>query len=418
VRKWTGTFDGPAFDARWGLDTPDPAVAQITLDTANDWARVTATGNTDMWTTRNNAPILWTDSPAGDFFMETHVMSPTTQGQSVAGLTVYGDGVGSDDGEKPNFSLGLDHWNVNGRIVKLQGLGTNNPNIFQSATGGEAWLRLELYRDGGAGGVDRYAAKYKLAEADPWALLAVLDRDVDNARMGMVMKTGGGGGTSDFSYFASGEQEPPPAPTTVWDFESGDLTGWNVLTSGVPGDNLVFTTAGNQPAALPHSGSFDDATIQGTHWIRTWEGEVLGTGDGHTGVIETDSFVLGDDALFTMLIGGGNHAFTGDPDTIEAGISAVNLEREVSPGDWEMIFTATGTNANALSPRAWDASAFAGDTVRLRIYDTHDSGWGHIDADNIQYFAGASAAVPEPSTWILLALGGLGFIGYGWRKRR
>ena len=91
---WVDDFDQPTFDARWGLDMPNVSLGDITLDTVNDWAHFEAYGNTDMWTVRNNAPILWTPSPAGDFYLETHVMSPTTQNVSVAGLTVYADADG------------------------------------------------------------------------------------------------------------------------------------------------------------------------------------------------------------------------------------------------------------------------------------------------------------------------------------
>jgi hypothetical protein len=198
----------------------------------------------------------------------------------------------------------------------------------------------------------------------------------------------------------------------TWDFESGDLVGWNVVASGVPGDNLVFTTENNQPTARPFVG-YSGETVQGDYFIRTWEGEELGNSDAHTGVIETDPFVLGLGASFSLLVGGGNHPFSGDPDTIPSNVTAVNLERLVAPDDWEMIFTATGWNANFLHHVAWDASAFSGETVRLRIYDTHTSGWGHIAVDNILY-----SVIPEPTTlliWSLLA--GLG-VGLGWRRRK
>jgi hypothetical protein len=195
----------------------------------------------------------------------------------------------------------------------------------------------------------------------------------------------------------------------TWDFESGDLSGWNVLTSGVPGDNAVFTTPGNQPAVLPHSGSYEDQTIQGTHWIRTWEGEGLGTGDDHTGIIETAPFILEPDAKFDFMIGGGNHPFTGDPDTPASNITALTLERMIAVNNWDVLFSATGRNVNFLSPMTWDASAFAGETVRLRIYDTSTSSWGHIDVDNIIY-----SVTPEPATLSLLGLGALALA----RRRR
>ncbi len=171
-------------------------------------------------------------------------------------------------------------------------------------------------------------------------------------------------------------------PLQAWDFESGDLTGWNLVDT-VHGDNAVFATFGNQPAMLPHSGTYDPTTVQGTFWIRTWEGESLGTGDGPTGIVETDSFVLGEGAQIDLLIGGGNHPFSGDPDTPGANITAVNLERLVGPDDWEMIFSTNGANRNDLLPVRWNAPDYAGETVRLRIYDTASGGWGHVAADNI-----------------------------------
>lgn len=191
----------------------------------------------------------------------------------------------------------------------------------------------------------------------------------------------------------------PRTLSKTWDFETGDLTGWNIVNTTI-GDDLVFTTPGNMPSALPHSGTYDDATVQGNYWIRTWEGEVLGSSDGHTGIIESDEFTLGAAALFRFLIGGGNHPFSGDPDTPGANITALNLERKVGPGDWEMLFTASGMNNNYLSEAVWDASAFAGDTVRLRIYDTATGGWGHIGVDNIRLYV-----APEPAAWALLTLG-------------
>ena len=179
-------------------------------------------------------------------------------------------------------------------------------------------------------------------------------------------------------------------PVRVLDFETGDMDGWYAVAG--PGNNLVFR-AGNMPTAKPFVG-FNDASVQGDYFVRTYEGEVLGNSDAHTGIAETTPFILGKNARFDFLIGGGNHPFSGDPDAPAADVTALNLERMVAPGDWEVVFTATGINANTLRPLAWDASAYAGDTVRLRIYDTHTSGWGHIDVDNVRYSA---TDLPGPS---------------------
>ena len=204
--------------------------------------------------------------------------------------------------------------------------------------------------------------------------------------------------------------DPPRTTLGVWDFETDDLSQWNIVNT-THGNNAVFTTPGNMPTTLPATG-FDDSTVQGNHFIRTWDGDVLGNSDAPTGIIESEEFVLAADAQFNLLVGGGAHAFTGDPDSPNANMTAVTLERRVADGDWEMIATSSGPNGNFLSGRFWDASAFEGETVRLRIYDTHSGGWGHIDVDNIVY----SSSIPEPSTLTLLAVAMIGLAGFGRRR--
>lgn len=174
----------------------------------------------------------------------------------------------------------------------------------------------------------------------------------------------------------------------AWDFESGDLTGWTVIDT-VHGDNNVFQGT-SQPADTGSVSAFDTFTVQGTYYVRTWDGTndlIYVETDGPTGIIESEEFVLGEQARFDFLIGGGNHPFTGDPDTPDANITALTLERKVAENDWEAIFSATGPNANALAPASWTADQHAGETVRLRIYDTHSGGWGHVDVDDIRYSA-------------------------------
>jgi hypothetical protein len=181
---------------------------------------------------------------------------------------------------------------------------------------------------------------------------------------------------------------PSPPLQMTWDFESGDLSGWSIIDT-THGDNNVFQGV-SQPADTASVSPYDYGTVQGTYFIRTWDGTndaLYAQTDGPTGIIESEEFVLGDQARFDFLIGGGNHPFTGDPDVPDINITALTLERKVADDDWEAIFTSTGPNANALAPANWVADAHAGETVRLRIYDTHSGGWGHIDVDDIRYVA-------------------------------
>ena len=101
-----------------------------------------------------------------------------------------------------------------------------------------------------------------------------------------------------------------------------------------------------------------------------------------------------EDSGFEFLIGGGSHPWNEnwDPDSNPPpindtdGPTTLNLEREVAPGDWEVIMSQAGFNGESMDPIVWDTSEFAGETVRLRMYDNNTGGWGHINVDNIRYF--------------------------------
>ncbi len=175
------------------------------------------------------------------------------------------------------------------------------------------------------------------------------------------------------------------------DFESPATfaTQWSAVTTGVPGGNTVFAPITDHPVV---PSAYDLGSIQGDRIIRTWNKGITTPptaapviGDVPTGVIETAPFVLGNWAQVNYRIGGGSHAWGGaDPDTIPAGVATFNLEREVTSGDWETIRTDTGPNANSLTAKSWNVRDHAGETVRLRIYDTNTGGWGHIDVDEIK----------------------------------
>ncbi|MDG2126245.1 MAG: hypothetical protein P8J87_21260, partial [Verrucomicrobiales bacterium] len=218
-------------------------------------------------------------------------------------------------------------------------------------------------------------AEVKIHLTDPLAKDSDLDGFDDN------IEINSGTNPNDINEF------PVRTPRRVWNFESGDLAGWTIVDPLI-GDNEVFISGG-QPAVNANSDNADiTGTAEGNFHVRTWDGQAGTLGDlsdAHTGVIESETFVLEPTAQFELLVGGGNHPFTGDPDLIDFDITAVTLERQLAPDDWEAIFTTTGANANSFREITWDAKDYVGESVRLRIYDTHEGGWGHIDADNIRY---------------------------------
>ena len=160
------------------------------------------------------------------------------------------------------------------------------------------------------------------------------------------------------------------------DFSSGTLDGWNVGVSPI-GDNAAFTT-GNMPWDRG-GGNFAVKTDQN------------GLSDATTGIIRSDPFTLFGGTI-NFLMAGGNQAFSGDPDTPDANMLAVTLERQVDEGDWEMVEAANGTNYNDFRAKSWDTSAYNdGGQYRIGIYDTYSDGWGKVGMDDMVISAAGGA---------------------------
>ncbi len=166
----------------------------------------------------------------------------------------------------------------------------------------------------------------------------------------------------------------PSLGTLNWDFETGDLTDWTNVGTGVGADTLF--RSGNNPVSHSRIGP-----KQGTYYVDGYSSNE-GNSDGWTGIVETDSFVLGANAAFTMVSGGGTFSWSGTPAS-PGSFAGIALEREVSPGTWENVIFQSG-GGNSLVARNWDASAYEDDTVRLRIYDTTQGGWGWTAVDDIE----------------------------------
>jgi len=181
-----------------------------------------------------------------------------------------------------------------------------------------------------------------------------------------------------------------PALPLVFDFESGDLTGWTVVPTGAAGNDDTAFEPGRNPNSRENRqqhGSWFVSTRNLSNPNSDW--------DNYEGIIETYSFIIADQGggeQINFLIGGGNGEFPGggDPDSIPNNVCAVTLERQVSPGDWEMIYTRDGNNNWNMWQSSWDTSPYVGDTMRIRIYDTREGSWGFTEAD---YFQVSSAYV-------------------------
>jgi hypothetical protein len=163
----------------------------------------------------------------------------------------------------------------------------------------------------------------------------------------------------------------------TYDFESGDLSGWTDVGTSFGPDNLF--NSGNNPVSHGRMGG-----EQGSWYIDGYRTQANQNSDGHSGILESDSFLLGPGASISFLVGGGSSNWSGDPDSPVANLKGIGIERQVAPGDWENIHWESCGNCNTFQARNWDGSAYAGDTLRVRVYDTHTGGWGWTGLDNLQ----------------------------------
>jgi len=208
------SFEEESLPAAIFLDVPRPTFGGVVFDAVNDELDFTASGNTDMWSIRNNAAIAWTAIPAGltpgsKWVVETEVrLNNVVQNNQVAGLTFYG----GPDGARPDISFGLDNWDPAARAVRLQGLGDNVPNAAVTTTAASVILRVEVTEEGAT---DTYNFFFREQAGDPWTQLpgAAVDYRTAfaNARVGLTYKTGAAkaGAAFTFFYVVGGANEPP-----------------------------------------------------------------------------------------------------------------------------------------------------------------------------------------------------------------
>lgn len=141
------------------------------------------------------------------------------------------------------------------------------------------------------------------------------------------------------------------------DFESGDLSGWTILSGDAftPGD--VTTDQSQDGVAFLQSGSY--------HYWGYKNG-----GDGRTGSMRTDNFVLGGNGLIDLLVGGGR-----DVNNLYIAL--------VRASDDAVLFKATGRESEQYSRVFWDASQYIGTACYLKAVDQSSGSWGHINLDDI-----------------------------------
>lgn len=319
-------------------------------------------GGYDLWSTVNRAPQLQLAVSPEDLVWaaETRVSARALTGADVnaaTGLILnFGD---LANGNKDPVMYGA---------YRDDGLCAEGPffgyNALRGLTGTMVDdIHLRVLADHGY-----YTFSYS-ADGASWTTLGSRPYGSDITSVGLFAKSWGGdsGQTSELDYFEF--QSIKRAPLLQrWDFEDDQFpAGWT--TTG--------TAFGNQPTASNRSwGGQAGLAKQGEFFIGTWED---GNGDGATGELISQPFEVTGNTMY-LKIGGGYHVW--QPGATD--YTAVLLEREVSPGTWEVIRDDSGHNSEIMREHMWNLSGLEGQTVRLRVADLNTGGWGHINVDDIR----------------------------------
>jgi len=221
--------------------------------------------------------------------------------------------------------------------------------------------------------------------------------------------------------------------TLVWDFEGGgtgtlaDTTGSLAFASTVdPVANSTAWAVGaiGETQAINYAGL---PTIDGEHnnragdnnWFLRSDHAFDGTtltkpGDGSTGILQSDTFMIEVNSEISFLLGGGN---TGGSFVLrDANDDSVILSADPAANGH---INRTGANAQTDDGlQTWTGADLTGagvtgtTSVYFTVEDDSTGGWGHVQLDDVTV---TNATIPEPTA---SALGLLGLMAlFGLRRR-
>jgi hypothetical protein len=179
---------------------------------------------------------------------------------------------------------------------------------------------------------------------------------------------------------------------TTWDFETGDLQGWSATGTAFQyqptyGDNSKFRAVyeGYGTAASHTVGEPQSSGLEGRYYIGTFEKRSkeennyqapnskfsLGStqGDGPTGTLTSDPFIIRGKTISFLISGGCNHKTT-----------FVELVVDGYPS-----LRATGKCTERLERVHWDVEMFQTRAAQIRIVDNDVNKWDHINVDDIDF---------------------------------
>lgn len=141
------------------------------------------------------------------------------------------------------------------------------------------------------------------------------------------------------------------------DFESGDLSGWKVVSGN------TFKTANVSSKTTWWGGKFD----QNNNYFLSGGAE---GGDGLVGEIRSQNFVVSGNGKIDLKVSGGNNILSEYVALVRASDNAI-------------LYQATGNDSETLRTVSWDASPFLGTECYIKVVDNSTGSWGHINVDDI-----------------------------------
>ncbi|MBI5095020.1 MAG: glucosylceramidase [Candidatus Hydrogenedentes bacterium] len=143
-----------------------------------------------------------------------------------------------------------------------------------------------------------------------------------------------------------------------FDFESGDLQGWAVVSGKF--DKIIADREWrrNTPNVRYNQ--------QGKYYLNTLEKSGDGYDDAMTGVIESPVFIVGGPTI-SFLIGGGSRAST---------------RVALCTTDGREVISASGKDSEQMDRVTWNVRALIGKKVFIEVVDENTAGWGHVTCDD------------------------------------
>jgi len=284
------SFEESSLISALKLDIPNPNLASITLDTTNDELDFSASGNTDMWSTRGATPIAYLMSPQvalnASWSIETRVrINDRGQTEQNAGLTFYAD----QNGARPAFTYGMTGWDGNWRInIEDFDYGGQRENAgygFDSA-----YLKVEVTEKGAS---DDYRFFYKQNSSDSWTQLGgashVFTSSADNARTGLWYKTGGAkpGAAFDELKLVGGDVPPWTLATSTIAGSAGNSAGETIALTLTFDGVVNGLTTGTDSTTFTVAGTGVSAAWSGTGSTRTLTYTIAAGQNGQVAINET-----------------------------------------------------------------------------------------------------------------------------------